>query len=270
MPSAMSINIDVLVLNRNLKAVTDTLVSHMANQKNVSGCFVIDSGSREEEKSEHTVVGDNSHAAYVHGLRPNRGFNLGVSWWLENRDAADYLLLLPNDSELVKWDIERLIAEIGDYAGFGAVIPLPPNDPYLGLLGGERVGIGWNFHEGPILFTRNFLEARSAVGPVFDPENFRGYLSFIDMACQMYSSNVGILATDLIQFSENTSILINEFQLMGTEPLEENLALLVSEGENWLAKKYGTKERWTIELIARLLFEEFLLVNPDLKFKPLL
>lgn len=266
----MSINIDVLVLNRNLKAVTDSLVRQMVKQKNVSGCFVIDSGSRKEEISDHTVVGDSSHSAFVHGLRPNRGFNLGISWWLENRGAADYLLLLPNDSELVKWDIDKLIAEIDGFKGLGAVIPLPPNDPYLGLLGSAGVGIGWNFHEGPILFTKNFLRARSTLGPVFDPENFRGYLSFIDMACQMYSANVGILATDLIQFSENTSILINEFQLMGTEPMEENLALLVSEGEDWLANKYGTKERWTIELIARLLFEEFLLVNPDLRFKPLL
>lgn len=150
------------------------------------------------------------------------------------------------------------------------MIPLPPSDPYSGLLGESGVGIGWNFHEGPVLFTKKFLKDRLALSPVFDPKNFRGYLSFIDLACQMYSSNISILATDLIQFSENTSILINEFQLIGTEPLEVNLALLGSEGETWLAEKFGTKERWTIELIARLLFEEFLRVNPSCKFKPLL
>lgn len=266
----MKDKIDVLVLNRNLRAVTDSLVNHIAKQKNVDGCFVVDSGSRQEEISEHTVVGDTSHSAFVYGLRLNRGFNLGISWWLENRDSAGYLLLLPNDSELVTWDIEKLIHKISGSQEIGAVIPLPPSDPYLGLLGESGVGIGWNFQEGPILFTNKFLKDRLALGPVFDPKNFRGYLSFIDLACQMYSSNISILATDLIQFSENTSILINEFQLMGTEPLEVNLALLVSEGETWLAEKFGTKERWAIELIARLLFEEFLRVNPSCKFKPLL
>jgi hypothetical protein len=270
MHSAMSNKVDVLILNRNLRSVTDSLVDAMSKQKHVAGCFVVDSGSRKEEISQHTVIGDSSHTAFVHGLRPNRGFNLGVSWWLQNRDTSDYLLLLPNDSELVAWNIERLLDELDGCKGIGAVIPLPPNDPYLGLLGEDSVGIGWNFHEGPVLFTRTFLRNRFALGPVFDPENFRGYLSFIDLAFQMYSSNIGILASDLIQFSENTSILINEFQLMGTEPLEENMALLVSEGETWLANKYGTKERWTIELATRLLFEEFLRVNPDLKFKPLL
>lgn len=270
MPSAMTHKVDVLILNRNLKTVTDSLVSQMAKQKSVAGCYVIDSGSRQEEISEHTVIGDSSHSVFVHGLRPNRGFNLGISWWLENRETSNYLLLLPNDSELVSWDIEELLSELDGHKTIGAVIPLPPSDPYLGLLGEAGVGIGWNFHEGPVLFTKKFLKYRSGLGPVLDPENFRGYLSFIDLACQMYSSNFGILATDLIQFSENTNILINEFQLMGTEPLEENMALLVSEGEAWLAKKYGTTERWTIELIARLLFEEFLRVNPDVKFKPLL
>lgn len=103
---------DVLVLNRNLRAVTDSLVNQMAKQKNVDGCFVVDSGSRQEEISDHTVVGDSSHSAFVYGLRLNRGFNLGISRWLENRDSADYLLLLPNDSELVTWDIDKLMDEI--------------------------------------------------------------------------------------------------------------------------------------------------------------
>lgn len=46
--------------------------------------------------------------------------------------------------------------------------------------------------------------------------------------------------------------------------------MLISEGEKWLLKKYGIFDRWSFETIVRLLFEEFLRVNPSYKVIDLL
>ena len=80
---------------------------------------------------------------------------------------------------------------------------------------------------------------------------------------------MAIVATDRISFAENTSHILMNHQLIGTEPIFDNLKLLVEEGEKWLAQKHGLLDRWSFELVTRLLFEEFLRVNPELKFPPL-
>ena len=49
---------------------------------------------------------------------------------------------------------------------------------------------------------------------------------------------------------------------MKTESFSLNKQLLISEGQKWLFKKYGIFDRWAFEKIIRLLYEEFLKVNP--------
>ena len=57
----MESKIDILILNRNMKTVTDQLVSNLKKLKNVGFCGVIDSGSKESEVSEFTFIRDNSN-----------------------------------------------------------------------------------------------------------------------------------------------------------------------------------------------------------------
>ena len=104
---------------------------------------------------------------------------------------------------------------------------------------------------------------------VWYPDNFRGYLSFMELALQIFSANIGLVATDLISFSENQSHLLHNHHLIGTEPIAKNLELLIEEGEKWLAHKHGLGDRWSFEMIARLAFEEFMRVNPELRFPAL-
>jgi hypothetical protein len=75
--------VDVIILNRNLKAVTEQLVTHLAKLDGIGGVYVADSGSTDTEVSSHTIARDDSEFARVNGLRINRGFNLGLLEWLK-------------------------------------------------------------------------------------------------------------------------------------------------------------------------------------------
>lgn len=260
----MENKIDILILNRNMKTVTDQLVLNLGKLKNVSFCGVIDSGSKESEVSEFTFIRDDSSDAIKHGLRPNKGFHLGLLNWLARESNSEWVLLLPNDSEVVNWDFDTLMSLIQKNQAVVAAVPIAPGNPYSEMLPTERVAIGWNFHEGPLLLKRQFVVDRLAnQGYVLDPSNFRGYLSFIELSLQIYSNNLSIIATDLISFRENQSHILHNYQLIGTEPWEKNLELLVTEGEKWLAEKHGVMDRWSFEMITRLVFEEFIRVNPN-------
>ena len=266
----MNAKIDILILNRNMKVVTDNLVDHLSQQPDVNFIGVIDSGSRSEEKSKWTFVGDDSEPVLETGLRPNRGYQLGLGSWIELNTGSEWVLLLPNDSELFSWNCEQLISQIEDCREIVAVIPLSPTNPYRTILPESRIALGWNFHEGPIIFRKDYVHNRICTNrPIFDTNNFRGYLSFIEVAIQAYANNLAIVGTDLISFSENKSHLIKSHSLIDTEPLEESYHKLILEGEQWLSAKYGLNDRWSFELICRLLFEEFMDVNPSFPFSPL-
>jgi hypothetical protein len=262
--------IDVLILNRNMREVTDKLATKMLKQEGVKFVGVIDSGSRSSEISSFTFAKNRTPEVIENGLRPNRGFHLGLLEWNRFSTKSDWILLLPNDSELVNWNPRKLLESVTNHQNIAVIIPLSPENPYSEMLGPERISVGWNFHEGPILLNRIFIEDRLRnQGYVLDPNNFRGYLSFMELALQIYANDLCILGTDLISFSENQSHTLNNFNLIGTEPISQNLEKLISEGELWLLQKHGLMDRWAFEMLTRLAFEEFCKVHPDLMFPPL-
>lgn len=263
--------IDVLILNRNLKNPTDQLCRTLTKLPLVSFVGVIDSGSRKSEISEYTFCKDQSREVKRRGLRFNRGFSLGLQKWAESESKSDYILLLPNDSKLFKWDIAQFENDIQGVEYLAAVIPLDPKNGYNSLLVDTNTALGWNFHEGPILISAKFYRyCQMNSIDLFDVENFRGYLSFIELAVKIYANNWCFAATKSISFVEDTSLLLNSHNLIKTEPVSENMRLLLDEGHKWLVKKYGLPDRWNLELVARLLFDEYIRVNQDSPLKPLL
>lgn len=254
--------IDVLILNRNLKSVTDNLVHSVINYENIGLCGVIDSGSRTEEVSSHTVVQANSLDATEHGLRLNRGYNLGIEWWLSSNSTSDWLLLLPNDSEILRFDLASTLQINEQVPNLAAIVPVSSTSHYGKNFGIDRFKIAWHFDEGPIILSRYFLKSLASKGTeIFDSSNFRSYLSFIELSTKIYASNKCMAATDHISFEENKMHTIKKFELIGTEPYSENIDLMLKEGKIWLQQKYGFDNRKSLELISRLLFEEFLSVN---------
>lgn len=259
-------SLDCLVLNRNRKHLTEGLIAELEGIESVQSCFAIDSGSEEEEVATQTIVRDDSPQVRANGLRPNRGFNLGLKAWLDN-GLAEWVLLLPNDSEISEFRFSEVTSVLSAFPKVAAIYPLPKTSPYSKMLGRSNVGLGWNFSEGPIILNRNFVK-QFALGEhvaVFDNSNFRGYCSFLDLALRIYSDDKCIIMTDSVSFSENKGHTISHFQLMKTEPYGKNIELMVSEGKSWLKSKYGWSDRRNLELMVRLLFEEFIRVNPDYK-----
>lgn len=258
--------LDILILNRNLKDVTDLLVADVKSR--VSGnslVGVIDSGSRDEEVSRHTVVQEDGLDAKLKGLRVNRGFNLGIDWWLRGNPQSDWLMLLPNDAEICRWESNSFERLLETDLALAAIYPIAPRSGYANALEPQESGLLWNIQEGPIVLSRKFCEMMvSGKSRVFDPENFRGYLSFLELSMRAYANNLAIAGTTLVSFSENEDHLLSKAHLIGTEEMSHNLKLLIEEGEDWLLSKYGLRDRWSMENIVRLLFDEYVRVNPGL------
>lgn len=262
--------IDVLILNRNLKKITNQLFKIVIQKAGVDFCGVIDAGSRIEEVSEHTIIRDESEFAITYGVRPSRGFNLGLKWVAENRSNSEWILFLPNDSEIKYWDITSLQRILKNDNHVKVIRLLSTTDPYLGDLEKNGVALGWNFQEGPFIINTKFaLELCDRNFKFFDENNFRGYLSFIELAIKTYANNKCILATNNILIDENKSHLIFKSNLINTESIDESIKLYLIEGLSWLKFKYGILDKFSFELIARLLFEEFLRVNPTIGYKVL-
>jgi hypothetical protein len=116
--------VDVIILNRNLKAVTDQLATHLAKLDGIGGVYVVDSGSTDTEVSSHTIARDDSEFARVNGLRINRGFNLGLLDWLKLQKHGEWVLLLPNDAELVSAKFNDLLELAEGTCEIAAIIPI--------------------------------------------------------------------------------------------------------------------------------------------------
>jgi hypothetical protein len=261
--------IDAIILNRNLRDATERLFKNLESVGEISKVYVTDAGSGLDEVAQGTFVRDDSASALKEGLRICRGYNLGISRWIGLSSDAEWVLLLPNDAEIISAEFRKLMKSISGYPSIVAVIPISEDNPYGPLLDESGVGLGWLFYEGPILLRSEYIRYRNEIGsPLFDHSNFRGFASFLELAFQIYATNRGVAVTNLVSFSENNEYLIGYHHLIGTEPYDENLKLLLSEGEKWLARKYGFTDRRNLENATRLLFEEFVLINPDVDLLP--
>lgn len=263
-------SVDVIILNRNLRRVTERLADDLSSHKEISEVFVVDAGSSEIEVASGTFARDDSPEVVEHGLRLCRGFNLGLSKWVEqNRPTVEWVLLLPNDAELVSADFSRFLSGAEANEQMVAVVPVSEDNPYDSLIHAGGLSLAWLFYEGPILIRASYIRHRSSIGArMFDSANFRGYASFLELAFQIYCSNLCMGVTNLIRFSENNEHLISEHNLIGTEPFSENLELLLREGREWLSQKYGFTDRRNLENATRLLFEEYIGKNPASGLSP--
>jgi hypothetical protein len=242
---------------------------HLAKLDGIGGVYVADSGSKDTEVSSHTIARDDSEFARVNGLRINRGFNLGLLEWLKLQKHGEWVLLLPNDAELVSANLNDLLELAEETSHLAAIIPITDDNPYSSLIQESGASLVWNIHEGPIMLRRNFVvDSFDIAGQVFDSSNFRSYASFLDLAFKIYASDRCIIATNLVRFRENKLHQLTKHTLIGTEPQDESLALLLAEGKTWMASKYGFTDRRNLELATRLLFEEFCIVHPEIEIRP--
>jgi hypothetical protein len=258
----MNNQISTVILNRNLGEVCDSLVLKLQSF-GIDEQYVVDSSTSAELRSKFVNVDvDERHIA--HGLRINRGFNLGIAEALK-RGNSTWILCLPIDSEILTFELDSLLSQVEKSTQVAAIVPLESTSPYLPFFGHEVIKLAWNVSEGPILinsdFARRFIKENTV--ELFDNENYRGYLAFCELALKAYANNYGILLTSLIAIKERDDYLLRYSELMKTESLDLSKKLYLTEGKEWLSQKYGLSDRWSFENLVRLTYEEFLKRNPS-------
>ena len=251
-----------IIINRNMGDVCDELRKKLLS-KGVSDVIVVDSSTDPFLQSKFMTIGALDQNALKQGYRINRGFNLGLSYALENYDF-DWIFCVPVDTEITELNLNAFDVDSKSFPKIVAYTLPEKNNPYLPLIN-NKIGLLWNILEGPILLRHDFI-SRYKIGKtvlLFDEENFRSYLSYKELAFRIYSANFAIGIYNGFIVAEKEELLLTYSELMKTESFSLNKQLLISEGQEWLFKKYGIFDRWSFETIIRLLYEEFLKVNPQ-------
>jgi len=259
--------IDVIVLNRNLGSVCDALCIDIESVLGLEvNIVVVDCSTSEELASKRVTVQADSEAALRDGLRFGRGMNLGINYLLDADSQSDWMLLLPVDTEIVHLGLEALVRDLNSVVELVAVKPMPESSAYEDLMPITDFALGWNFEEGPWLLKTGFVREQIAMSgrdEFFDANNFRGYLTSLELAFRAYANGLCVGTTKNLLLRENESYLIEKASLMKTNPLEENHRLFISEGVAWLQSKYGIADPWDFAQLVRLGFERFLVEHPD-------
>ena len=259
--------IDVVVLNRNLGSVCDALCAEIdARFGSESKLVVVDCSTSPDLSSSRKTLVEESELAIQIGLRFNRGMNKGITHLLEEGTVNPWILLLPVDTEFVHLDLDTLLTELSAAPEVVAVKPLAERSVYSELLGQLSFGLGWNFEEGPWLLRSDFVRQQMAMSlddTFFDSSNFRGFLTGLEIGFRAYSNGKAVGISRNLVLRENETYLIEKSDLMRTEGVDEHMALYASEGEAWLKSKYGIEDPWDFAQIVRLLFEQFMVENPQ-------
>ena len=253
-----------VILNRNMGEVCDALRIVLLKQ-GIMEVIVVDSSTDQSLESKFKTIGAIDNNALEHGYRINRGFNIGLTYAMDNYEF-DWIFCFPVDTEIIEFDLNQFEIDSKKFPKIMAYTLPEKNDPYLPMIN-NKIGLVWNILEGPILLNYKLVSRfknEHAVS-LFDNENFRAFLSFKELAFKIYSSNFAIGIYNGFLVTEKEELLLTFSELMKTESFSLNKQLLISEGEKWLFSKYGIFDRWAFETIVRLLYEEFLKVNPEYK-----
>jgi hypothetical protein len=250
-----------IILNRNLGKECDALREVLLN-KGVSDVIIVDSSTDPSLQSKFVTIGSINESATEHGYRINRGFNLGLNYAIDNH-KFDWVFCLPVDTEIIEMDLDAFDLNSKQYPKIVAYTLPESNNPYLPLIK-HNFGLVWNVLEGPILLNYELVSKYKIENNVllFDEDNFRAFLSYKELALRVYSANLAVGIYNKFLVAEREELLLTYSELMKTESFSQNKQLLISEGGEWLFKKYGIFDRWAFETIIRLLHDEFLICNP--------
>jgi len=259
--------IDVLILNRNLGEVCDALVADLSARLSTRDTLtVIDSGSDSSLKSRHTTIHVADKETKKHGLRFNRGMNVGLQYRRQNGLQNPWVLMLPVDSEIINWELRDLLELASRYEKLVAIKPIGVGSGYPNDVTEGSLKLAWNVEEGPWLVRDSFIEEQIGMNPrgdFFDHDNFRGYLTSLDLCFRALANDHCVGITNCLAFHENESYLLERADLIKTEALHLHTQLMISEGTDWLRKKYGIDDKWSFAQIVRLLHAQFTQENPD-------
>tara|TARA_B100002019_G_C21106612_1_gene516267 strand:- start:41 stop:868 length:828 start_codon:yes stop_codon:yes gene_type:complete len=274
----MKKKVATIILNRNLRKVTDNLYQKIFRYNSkFTDIFVVDSGSNKKDMSKYTTWKANWKSAKKKGLRFCRGMNFALlNLYNENAfEKYDYFLLLTNDSIVEGNSFIKKLTEIMNKNEKIAI--LSPCSKKWGekfLLKKNNLKFFWYIHNNAYFIRTKFIKLISNkkrpnyYNFFFDGNNFRGFGAESELILKAYMNNMAAAITSRVWIEENESHLLNKSNLIKTEPYSENIRLYIDEGLKWMKKKYNFKSRWNMHMHNKKYYDLFFKKNKKLiKYK---
>jgi hypothetical protein len=265
--------IATIILDRNLPEVTDRLYDHLVQHDgDMTDVFVVEAGSDADRLSAHTTWYADWPDALIHGLRYSRGMNYGLSeLWKDGRFSQyDAFFLLTNDTELqCAPTLSPLVDILDHHPRAGILSPCSRRWGERLLLCHLSTKYFWFIHNNAYLLRREFVESicneeqPDFMHFLFDGSNFRGYGAESELIAKAYANDWAAAITAEVWAGENESHLVNRADLIKTEGYEKNLELYVSEGRQWMRKKYGFNSRWSMQHYVKSFYDSFFEFHPE-------
>lgn len=264
----------VIILNRNLPKVTDSLVEGLKrnNDESLADYYVVEAGSDDDKLSKNTTWHANWEEAKAIGLRYSRGMNYALSELYKNGrfQNYEYFFLLTNDTEFREEPvIGDLLEEYKKHPRVGIMSPCSEEWGEKILLQKQPTKYFWFIHNTAYLIRRSFIECvmenenPDYMNFLFDGTNFRGYGAESELIAKAYANDWAAAITSVVKAEENESHLIHQHSLIKTEALEENKRLYLEEGKKWMRRKYGFNSRWSMQMYIRLFYDQFFKFHPE-------
>ena len=263
-----------IILNRNLPKVTDNLVNHLKEHDgNYTDIFVIEAGSDDNNLSRNTTWHIKEKFTITHGLRYPRGVNVGIKNLHDEDKFTQYesFFFITNDTILEnKKTIEPLQKIFNEHSKLGIISPCSKEWGEYMLLQKEKIKYFWFIHSHAYFIRKEFIEDLcnlddNYISLLFDGNNFRGWGLETELIARGYANNWASAITSHVTVEENNSYLIEKSDLIKTEGFNENLKLYVTEGKEWMRKKYGFKSKWDLIFYAKSFYDSFFKKNQSLK-----
>ena len=255
-----------IILNRNLPDTTDQLVEHLNkyDTKNTD-VYVIEAGSDDDKLSQNTTWHVNDEFTKAHGLRYPRGLNYGIKKLYEEDKLNDYesIFFITNDTILEKKKtIEPLQQILKKHSKVGILSPCSNSWGEKIILKNQDIKYFWFIHSHAYFIRKKFLDdlcryEDDFMRLFFDGSNFRGWGLELELLAKGYANNWASAITSKVIIDENSSLLIEKSELIKTEKYDENLKLYISEGKNWMRKKYGFKSKWSMQMYTKTFYDRF-------------
>ena len=267
-----------IILNRNLPRVTDKLYNHIKKYDgDNSDIFILESGSDDDLVSKNATWHADWSEAREKGLRFGGGMNYALNQIYKDGKFSSYdaFFLVTNDTEFNDTSVlSPLMNILDEHPDIGIISPCGDQWGERFLLDSQPVKYFWSINLHAYLVRREFIEDIYNLGDLngknflFDCSNFRGYGTEVEIIAKAYANNWSAAITSDVVMFENNSHLLNKADLIKTEKYDEHLKLYIDEGLQWMKRKYGFNNHWSMQLYATAFYNKFFEFNPNLnKFK---
>tara|TARA_B100000674_G_C37929690_1_gene957320 strand:- start:531 stop:1364 length:834 start_codon:yes stop_codon:yes gene_type:complete len=269
-----SCNCATIILNRNNPRKTDLLVDHL---KHFDACetdiYVLEAGSDPDKLSSYVTWHISSPEVTRDGLRFSRGMNQALLNIYNNKtlwSRYDYFFLLTNDICLKQQKtIAPLLKIFDEHPKLGILSPCGEDWGERNLIPSDSTKYVWTLFTNTLCIRKKFMEL--IINPsqhqgnrfLFDGDNFRGYLMDSELVAKAYANNFAVAVTTKVLFSKKETYSLDLPDLFDQEAYTDTLRLYISEGEEWLRRKYGFSSRWVMNSYIRHLFEQFFCYNDE-------